>query len=254
MVSLHDDEGLTFPKKTSMSVPLRQTSVAGFSLTELLVAIVLMAVLVVMGFTAVGRLKRSTQQHTCVQNLRQIGVATLTYLNEHNGMFPGPVPSMQRTTTYLTADPSSLSDFLAPYLGMQKLTKNLVEVRQFICPAAKVIMDQGSVPPSSRTYYLAYSFYVNGASQRTPFGYRATGTSVIPPSHISSLPNPAKTLLLIDLDGALLQRRGIIPAGAPPYPSHDRVRNVLFADGHVESVLESRLRWQSTGSGTYEIH
>jgi prepilin-type processing-associated H-X9-DG protein/prepilin-type N-terminal cleavage/methylation domain-containing protein len=61
---------------------------SGFTLTELLIVIAIIAVLVSIMFPLFGGMREKARATACAQNLRQIGVGLLSYVSENNGRFP----------------------------------------------------------------------------------------------------------------------------------------------------------------------
>src|SRR5215471_14213568 len=65
------------------------SSARGFTLLELLVVIVVAAILASIGYPAfIGALERAKVTKD-MNNLRQIGIATQTYMNDNDGTLPG---------------------------------------------------------------------------------------------------------------------------------------------------------------------
>jgi prepilin-type N-terminal cleavage/methylation domain-containing protein/prepilin-type processing-associated H-X9-DG protein len=60
----------------------------GFTLIELLVVIAIIAILAALLLPALSQAKQQGQQAACVSNLRQLGVAFLSYLNDGQDHFP----------------------------------------------------------------------------------------------------------------------------------------------------------------------
>lgn len=64
-----------------------------FSLLEILVVLVVVGVLIFLGFFAMKSVRESSNQAKCLQNLKQLGVAFLSYAVDHDGFLPrGDIP------------------------------------------------------------------------------------------------------------------------------------------------------------------
>jgi len=77
----------------------RRPSRNGFTLIELLVVISIIAVLIALLLPAVQAAREAARRATCVNNLKQIGLALHTYLSAHDTFPPGYVSAIDPTRT-----------------------------------------------------------------------------------------------------------------------------------------------------------
>jgi prepilin-type N-terminal cleavage/methylation domain-containing protein/prepilin-type processing-associated H-X9-DG protein len=62
----------------------------GFTLVELLVVIGIISLLIGVLLPALNKARESARQSKCLNNMRQITIATITFAQEHKGWMPGP--------------------------------------------------------------------------------------------------------------------------------------------------------------------
>ncbi|MDR3707990.1 MAG: DUF1559 domain-containing protein [Capsulimonadaceae bacterium] len=70
----------------------------GFTLIELLVVIAIIAILAAILFPVFARAREKGRQSVCTSNLRQLGVATLSYAQDYDEIFPSDIASSTGST------------------------------------------------------------------------------------------------------------------------------------------------------------
>ncbi|MCS6775727.1 MAG: DUF1559 domain-containing protein [Chloroherpetonaceae bacterium] len=239
--------------------PLRAR--AAFTLIELLVVIAIIAILAAILFPVFAQARESARQTTCLSNLKQIGTATMMYLQDYDETFvpvggtaekpwvPGLRPDqMTRTTTdpvtRVTAEKpvNGWSLNLLPYIRNRDL---------FQCPSMdRTFNGGGECTPFNgqrMTNHYAYNYWL-GADDSYPFGdyYRVPdGTTFGAPLTQAALAQPANVI-------THFHSGSVPPYGATwgcvyvtielpdfynkirPRLRHKNGDNLAFADGHAK--------------------
>jgi prepilin-type N-terminal cleavage/methylation domain-containing protein/prepilin-type processing-associated H-X9-DG protein len=182
---------------------------AGFTLTELLVVILIVAALAALSLVGVRTIRQSAQAARCADNLRTWGIAIHGYAAENNG-------AVQWNGW---ASISHSARYYETYLGGE-LTR------------ATVAMDGKSV-------------LVTQLRRRCP-AQEWDGTGNGPVGYANTATNPSQLLLMIDAKALNLNGPTDIAAATTPLFSGDDQRhrqkiNALFGDGHVSSYQASEL-------------
>jgi len=188
-----------------------------FTLIELLVVIAVIAILASLLGPAISRAKGQARASQCLNNLRQLGMATLSYAHEFNGLLQIDAPLEPGKT----------------WGSILETNQRLKAMDVFVCPA---------YAPGQFTNW-SYTF---GVRQDPPPEYTQGDFGEI--LQTTQLPQPSDYLHLADTTS-----RGRQGAGAMQYyyfqaaqdlqvhARHDLRANGLFLDGHVESCNRVRL-------------
>jgi prepilin-type N-terminal cleavage/methylation domain-containing protein/prepilin-type processing-associated H-X9-DG protein len=124
----------------------------GFTLIELLVVIAIIAILAAILFPVFAKAREKARQASCSSNLKQIGIAALSYAQDFDEKLPlGYVSTPGPTSYWGEVNRLIWVDLVMPYVKNRQV---------FMCPST----------PSSRIGYgwCAYRGYFNGASFSPP--------------------------------------------------------------------------------------
>ena len=108
----------------------------GFTLVELLVVVAIMAILASMLLPVLNKARERARTATCMNNLKQLGLAWMMYLNDYDEYFP-PIDQGNVCWAYPGNYSKNWIRFLAPYVPqIQKnypLPTNIIVGADFIC-------------------------------------------------------------------------------------------------------------------------
>lgn len=187
---------------------------AGFTLIELLAVCAIVSILLALSLTGLSSLTERSESVRCLSNLRQIGMAARLFGDEHNGII---------VATYFKADPDSPGkywwDNLSPHLGSAEAAKKTLR-----CPTSV------RKHPNMQGVGITYSL-----------------NSFIAPHHITAPEAPLRRFaeathpkdLILAAHGAWIGDRyasNMTFGGQCPEPLHHGKSNILFLDGHVETL------------------
>lgn len=210
------------PSQSVLRYP--RLSAGAFTLIEVLVVIAIIAIMAALLLPALSRSKAKAYNATCVNNLRQLGIATRLYSDD----FEERLPSAEILPTQ-PIDPQNplprICDVLASYVG-RGAASNTNRVTVFKCPADKM----GRFAAEGSSY--EWNHELNGSRMddtRTDHAFllleRGNPAAGIT-NFILTFP-PGTTPLLLDYDHFHPR---------PPKPG----KNVVFMDGHVALMEATR--------------
>ena len=212
----------------------------GFSLTEVLVALCIVAILAALLFPAIRKVMVSARRTSCVSNLSQLSSAFVMYRSEHDQYLPGAGPSAAANERWMQK--------VAPYLGIPESTmaNNIAYYEPiFHCP---MVPSWVYAPKASTAGYGVY-----GAPRTIVLLGKDLGM------HYLQIKDPERKVLLADKSSLGYAGSGGAGPGldiTAPFPRHpdgaaanhrpdglptsgpDGACNYLFVDGHVETLME----------------
>jgi prepilin-type N-terminal cleavage/methylation domain-containing protein/prepilin-type processing-associated H-X9-DG protein len=221
---------------------LGKTRWSGFTLTELLVVIVIIAVLAATAFTVTRRVMTKAHQAGCVAVMRQVGIATGAYISDNNDRMPGPIavngqfPYHTRRSDTVPSGKTLFSQ-LGPYLGLEEKSEPTGLPDSLVCPAFRHRFPGWNANGKGT---LGGNLGAPGGSGRVLFmnqDLELSGKRVFGPQDESQAATQPDTM-----------RHSVVVAGTPRTPvskivmlqdfeptMHGESRNYLFLDFHVES-------------------
>jgi prepilin-type processing-associated H-X9-DG protein/prepilin-type N-terminal cleavage/methylation domain-containing protein len=233
-------------------LPSRATASSAFTLVELLVALAVIALLAALLLPALTRAKAKAQSVVCANNLRQLGIAFMLYVDDNLDTFPTGAAA-----SGLSAQPEdwiwwqfetgptgrqtmrdSRGSALSPYLGGYRSS-------YFRCPIDKDALAREMTWKANRNKELyTYSYSLNAHSMQGMASYISKDRSQVFRSKINRVVTPSQKIMLAEEKGSPNDGPGTAsiddgrwqPLGYPLTMRHSGKANVTFADGHGQTV------------------
>ena len=190
-----------------------------FTLIELLVVIAIIALLAALLLPVLSKARESARSASCLNNIRQIGLASVTYSLDQNGHLPW-------FRNWLYTKPGDLrTGRLYPYLKSRPV---------YLCPTDKLTLSEKwspvlPLPPNSPF----------GSVSRRDYSY-AMNCGICHATALSSFLEPSRTLLYMEAELGPNDYSGQVgPMMASQAMSfrHNKRGHIVLSDFHIERMI-----------------
>jgi prepilin-type N-terminal cleavage/methylation domain-containing protein/prepilin-type processing-associated H-X9-DG protein len=241
----------TSPRRSN--VPLGGGRSAAFTLVELLIVIGILAILAAILLPVLTRAKSAAQATLCINNTKQLTLAWLIYVGDHEDRLPynlggnalrktvAPKDPLNWVNGIMSwgPDPDNTNTTLITQASLGPYCDSLTRI--YKCPADRVLSDvQKQLGWSARTRSCSMNAMVGDAGWLSEGGVNQNNPGYRQFFILGEIPAPADIFVFLDEhpdsinDGYFLNQPDDLEWVDLPGSAHNGAGTVSFADGHVE--------------------